>query len=92
MGMTFVPVMWALWGAAFFFMAAVTIYASRLTRNEEDQLFLAESSNSMRTEQDAIASRVQKVQPVKRTALVFAIAMTLVVLGYYILDIIRRLA
>ncbi len=88
--MTLVPVMWVLWGAAFFFMIVVSIYASRVTRNEDDQLFLTDSSSNARSEQDSIALRVGKIQPLKRTALVFAIAMTLVVLGYYIFDMIRQ--
>lgn len=88
--MGFVPLMWVLWGAAFFFMAAVSIYSSRLSRNEEDQLFLADSSSHAKSEQTAIAVRVEKVQPLRRTAFLLAGAMTLVVLGYYILDMVRQ--
>jgi hypothetical protein len=88
MGM--VPLMWTLWGAAFLFVVAISMYTSRLTKNEEDQLFLAESSNRAKSEQDAITGRVEKVQPLKRVALAFAGAMTLFVLGYYILDVIRQ--
>jgi len=88
--MGFVPLMWALWGAAFFFMAAISIYASRLSRNEEDQIFLSDSSSHAKSEQTAIAARMGKIQPVRRTALALMGAMTLVVLGYYILDMIRQ--
>ena len=66
--MGFVPLMWALWGAAILFMAVVSIYSSRLGKNEEDQIFLSDSSSHARSEQDAIAERVEKIQPVKRTA------------------------
>lgn len=88
--MTFVPLMLALWGAALFFVAGVSIYSSRVTKNEEDQLFLTDSSNHARSEQDAIAMRMGKIQPLKRTALILAVAMTVVVLGYYILDMVRQ--
>lgn len=88
--MTFVPVMWALWALAFFFMVAVSLYSSRITKNEEDQLFLTDSSSNARAEQDSIALRMGKIQPVKRAALALAIAMTVIVLGYYILDIVRQ--
>jgi hypothetical protein len=88
--MGFVPLMWAFWGAAFFFMAAVSVYSSRLTRNEEDQLFLTDSSSHAKSEQQAIAVKVGKIQPLRRTAFLLAGAMTLVVLGYYVLDMIRQ--
>ncbi|MGB7267748.1 MAG: hypothetical protein WBC92_19680 [Terracidiphilus sp.] len=88
--MGFVPVMWTLFGAAFLFMAAASIYSARLAKNEEDQLFLADSSNRAKSEQSAIADRVEKFQPVKRAAVVLVGAMALLVVGYYILDMIRQ--
>jgi hypothetical protein len=88
--MGFVPLMWALWGAAFFFMAVVSIYSSRLTRNEEDQIFLTDSSSHAKSEQQAIALRMGKLQPLRRAAFLTAGAMTLFVLGYYVLDMFRQ--
>jgi hypothetical protein len=88
--MGFVPMMWAVWGTAFLFMAVVSIYSSRLAKNEEDQLFLADSSNHAKTEQDAIALKVEKIQPLKRAALVIVGAMTLFVVAYYVYDMIRQ--
>jgi len=88
--MEFVSFMWALWAAAFFFMAAVSIYSSRLSRNEEDQIFLSDSSSHAKSEQTAIAARVGKIQPLRRTAFALAGAMTLFVLGYYVLDMVRQ--
>jgi len=88
--MGFVPLMWGVWGAAFLFMAVVSIYSSRLAKNEEDQLFLADSSSHAKTEQDAIALKVEKIQPLKRATLIIVGLMTLVVVGYYIFDMIRQ--
>ncbi len=88
--MGFVPVMWTLWGAAFLFMAVASIYSARLGKNEEDQVFLSDSSSRARSEQDAIADRVEKFQPVKRAALVLVGVMTLLVLAYYVIDMIRQ--
>lgn len=59
-------------------------------RNEEDQLFLADSSNTAKTEQDEIAARIGKIKPLKRAVLTLAGAMTAIVLGYYIVDAIRQ--
>jgi hypothetical protein len=88
--MNWVPVIWSVWGATVLFMAVVSLYAARLGKNEEDQLFLSEASSHEKSEQAAIASRVDKVQPLKRTALVLLGAMTLVVVVYYAFDMIKQ--
>ena len=86
----FVPVMWTIWGLFVVVLAAVNLYASRLARDEEDQIFLGEGFTEERSAQALIAEKVNKVQPYKRTALGLVGAMTLFVVGYYILDIIRQ--
>ena len=88
--MGFVPVMWAVWGISVLSMIVVTIYGARLGRNEEDQLFLSDSSSAEKSEQDAIAARVGKLQPLKRAVLTLAGGMTVIVLAYYILDAVRQ--
>jgi len=88
--MKFVPVMWAVWGVSFVFMAAVSIISARLGRNEEAQIYLAESSSRVKKDQDEIAARVNKIRPVKKTALAVAGAMTFVVLAYYMIDIFHQ--
>jgi hypothetical protein len=88
--MSWVPVIWSVWGASVVLLAVVSIYAARLGTNEEDQVFLSDSSNHERSEQAAIASRVEKVEPLKRAALAFLGAMTLVVIVYYVFDMIRQ--
>ncbi len=88
--MGFVPIMWAVWGASFVFMAGVSIFAARLGRNEEAQIFLADSSSRVKTEQDAIVARVNKIRPLKMTALGIAGLMTVIVVGYYLFDIFHQ--
>jgi hypothetical protein len=88
--MAIVPVMWSAWGFSVLLMVGVSVYAARLGKNEEDQLFLAESSNHAKTEQDAIAMRVSKIQPVKKTMWVLVGLMTLLVLVYYVFDMIKQ--
>jgi hypothetical protein len=89
--MNWVPVIWSVWGATIVLLAIVSLYASRLAKNEEDQLFLADSSSHERTEQASIAGRLARVQPLKRTSLWLVGAMTLVVVVYYIFDMIHQL-
>jgi hypothetical protein len=88
--MKLVPIMWAVWGVSFVFMAAVSIFSARLGRNEEAQIYLAESSSRVKSEQDAIAERVSKIRPLKMTALGAAGLTTVIVVGYYALDIMHR--
>lgn len=88
--MTFVPIMWSVWGLIVLLMAGIFIYRSRLTRDEEDQIFLDDSFSHERADQAAIVAKVSKVQPVLRVAEVFALIATLFVIGYYILDMIRQ--
>jgi hypothetical protein len=88
--MNMVPVIWSVWGASILLMAIVSIYASRLGKNEEDQLFLSESSSHEKSEQAAIAGRIEKVQPLKRATLVLVGTTTLIVVVYYIFDIMHQ--
>lgn len=89
--MNWVPVIWSVWGASVALMAGVILYASRIAKNEEDQIFLSESSSHERTEQAAIATRVGKIQPVKRMAMILVGVTTLGVLIYYVFDVIHQL-
>ena len=85
----FVPVMWSIWGLLVVLLAAVNLYASRLARDEEDQIFLSEGFTEERSAQAAIAEKVNKIEPYKRLALWMLGAMTVFVVGY-IFDVIRQ--
>jgi hypothetical protein len=89
--MTFVPIMWSLWGAFVFLMLSLHIYRSSLEKNEDDQIFLDDSFDHEKAAQMAIVARVNKVQAPLRVAKWLALAMTLVVIVYYIRDILMQL-
>jgi hypothetical protein len=84
--MTIVPVMWVIWGVLVVFTAALYIYRSSLTKDEEDQIFLDDSFSQERNAQAAIVAKVNKIQPVLRIALWLVAIATLFVIGYYVLD------
>ena len=86
----FVPVMWSVWGLLVIVLAVVNLYASRLARDEEDQIFLGEGFTQERSAQAEIVAKVAKVEPVKKMVLWALGAMTIFVLGYYVFDIIRQ--
>ena len=88
--MTIVPVMWVVWSALVLFTAALYIYRSNLTRDEEDQIFLDDSFDHEKAAQAAIVSKVNKVQPLLRVALWMVGIASLFVIGYYIMDIISQ--
>ena len=85
--MEMVPMMWSVWGAAVVLMAVVGIYASRVGRYEESQLFLADSSSHAKTEQDVIAARMSRIRPLRLSTLGLAGLMTLLIVAYYLRDV-----
>lgn len=88
--MAIVPVMWAVWGVLVVIMAALFLYRSRLTKDEEDQIFLDDSFSHEKNAQAAIIAKVAKVQPLLRIAMWVVGIATLFVIGYYILDVINQ--
>jgi hypothetical protein len=83
--------LWTVWCALVALMAALYIYRSSLTRDEEDQIFLDDSFSHERTAQAAIVAKVTKVEPVLRVAQWMVAGMTVIVLAYYIRDILVHL-
>jgi hypothetical protein len=63
------------------------LYRSRLTRDEDDQIFLDDSFSHERTAQAAIAEKVHKIEPLIRASIWLAGAATVLVIAYYIWDI-----
>jgi hypothetical protein len=85
-----VPVMWGVWGLLLVVTIAVYIYQSRLTQNEEDQIFLSDGFEHERAEQTAIAAKVSKIQPVLKICKVLVAVATVFVVGYYIVDVFNQ--
>ncbi len=85
-----VPVMWSVWGALVVIMASIFMYRSRLTRDEEDQIFLDESFDHEKNAQMAIIARVNKIQPVLLVSKCLVGAMTVVVIAYYVWDVVNQ--
>lgn len=89
--MAFAPIMWSLWGAVVVLMFSLHIYRGSLEKNEDDQIFLDDSFEHERTAQMAIVAKVHKIEPALRVAKWLALAMTLVVIVYYVRDILVQL-
>lgn len=89
--MTFAPIMWTVWGVLVASMLLLHVYRSSLEKNEDDQLFLDDSFDHERAEQSVIVSKVQRLEPALRVAKWLALAMTIVVIVYYVRDILAQL-
>ena len=77
-------------GSPVFILAALFLYRSTLTKNEEDQIFLDDSFSNERTAQAAIVAKVNKIQPLVKGAAMLVGVATLFVVGYYVMDIVRQ--
>ena len=88
--MTFVPLMWTVWGAVALITAALYLYRSSLTRDEEDQIYLDAAFDHEKAAQEAILVKVSKIEPALRIALWTVAAATLIVIVYYVWDVITQ--
>jgi type VI protein secretion system component VasF len=88
--MTLVPVMWVVWGVLAVAAAALYLYRSNLTRDEEDQIYLDDAFQHEKIAQEAIVAKVGKVEPVLRVAVWLVAGWTLLVAAYYVWDIIAQ--
>lgn len=84
-------VIWSVWVAFALFLAVLFIYRSSLTRDEEDQIFLDDSFNHEKAQQAAITAKVARLDPLVRIALWLVVAMSVVVVAYYIRDVLLQL-
>jgi hypothetical protein len=85
-----VPVMWTVWGALVLIMLALKMYSGRVTRNEDDHLVLDSAFDHIKAEQAAIMAKVHKIEPLKKVSLWLAVAATVFVLGYYVMDVMSQ--
>jgi len=85
-----VPVIWSVWIICILFLAVMYLYRSRLTRDEEDQIFLDDSFSHERTAQATIAAKVAKIEPLVKISLWLAGAATILVIAYYIWDVFNQ--
>jgi hypothetical protein len=86
----FVPVMWAIWGVLVLCTLALTLYAGRLTRDEDDQLILDDAFDHLKNEQALIVAKVNKVRPMRVASLWLSVAATVFVVGYYAVDVVNQ--
>jgi hypothetical protein len=70
------------WGVVTGIFIILLFYRSRLTRQEDDQLFIDESSASMATEQRQLLAKVNKINPLVKVAGATSGVMILAIAGW----------
>ena len=75
---------WSLiaWGVVTGILLILLFYRSRLTRQEDDQLFIDESSSSRATEQSQLIAKVNKINPLVKLVGATSGLMILVIAGW----------
>jgi hypothetical protein len=82
--------MWSVWIVLVVIMAALFVYRSSLTKDEEDQIFLDDSFDHEKNAQAAIVAKVNRIQPYVRISLWSVGIASVVVIGYYLMDFINQ--
>jgi hypothetical protein len=85
--MTFVPLMWSVWGVLVVLTAALFVYRGNLQKDEEDQIFLDDSFEHEKAAQSAIIAKVNKIQPLLRLAMWLVGIASAFVVVYYCYDV-----
>ncbi len=89
--MSMIPALWIAWATVVVITLALYVYRSSLTRDEEGQIFLDEAFDHEKAVQNAIVSKVNKLEPAVRASVALSALLTLVVLGYYAWDAAKSL-
>jgi hypothetical protein len=90
--MSAMPVLWIVWAGVAAIMLILLGYRGTLTRYEEDQIFLADAANHQQQEQNAILTKVHKIQPYVRLAIGATCIVSACIIGIYVWDAIQHLS
>ena len=88
--MSYVLVIWTVWGALGLILIGLILYRATITRHEEDQLFLEETSTMLQQEQELIMKRVRPVEHMIRICGGAEGLVTLGILAFYLMDALRQ--
>lgn len=88
--MQFSLVLWSIWGLVVVLFIILKIYVMGLSRDEDDQLVLQEGLSNLRTEQAVIQAKLHKVEPIQRMMMWTLIGMSLIMVAYYVVDMIQQ--
>jgi hypothetical protein len=88
--MSYVLVIWTVWGALGLILLGLILYRTAITRHEEDQIFLEDTSTMQQREQELIMKRVRPIEHMIRICGGAEGVLTLGILAFYIMDALRQ--
>jgi hypothetical protein len=88
--MSYVLVIWSVWGVLGLVLLGLIVYRAAITRAEEDQLFLEEAATMQQQEQELILKRVKPVETMIRVFGGVEGLVTLGILAFYLMDALRQ--
>jgi hypothetical protein len=89
--MPVMPTLWIIWAAFAVCLLALLLYRGTITRYEDDQLFLDDNCDRQHKENDAIISKLNKLQPFLRVCTGVTSVLTATIIGLYAWDAIRTI-
>ena len=84
--MHFVPTLWIVWAVFAAVLLTLLLYRGTITRYEDDQLFLDDTSERQHKENDAIISKLNKIQPFLKVFTGVTSVLTATLIGLYAWD------
>jgi cytochrome b subunit of formate dehydrogenase len=78
------------WASIAAVLVVLLIYRSTLVIHEDDQLFLSDSENYMKKEQDEVQHRLGQIAPLVRVMQVGCAAVTLLIAGIWVWDMYKH--
>jgi hypothetical protein len=88
--MSYVLVIWTVWGALGLVLLGLILYRAALTRTEEDQLFLEETPTMQQREQELVMKKVKPIENMIRVCGGVEGLVTLGILAIYLTDALRQ--
>ncbi len=88
--MHIMPLLWIVWAAFAAVLLCLLLYRGTLTRYEDDQLFLDDSTAQHHKENDELISKVNRIAPFVKILTGAACLTTAAILGIYVWDAIRQ--
>ncbi len=83
--------LWSFWFALVVFALVLRVYRARLTRDEDDELFLGEAFAAERAQQAEIAAKAAKIEPAIRLSRWLVVIASVILAAYYVYDFLVKL-
>jgi len=88
--MNFIIVIWIVWVVLAVVLLGLLLYHMNITQDEEDDLFLDAAEETERRRQDDVSAKLKRLKPWIRICGGVEGIVTLILVGFYIVDAMRQ--